>query len=97
MTTRINYNHLASKADYTSLNRKLESLKSVEAPKTRAHVADLLKPLLNNLRELRAKGWTYGQLASQLNADGMPVKESTLREYLFAQAKRDRKQSVLKT
>lgn len=97
MTPKINYDQIASKTDYTSLNRKLESLKLVEAPKTRKRVADALKPLLDNLRELREKGWTYGQLASQLNAAGMPVKESTLREYLFAQGKRERRQSILKT
>jgi len=97
MTAQINYDQLALKTDYASLNRKLESLKSLEVPKSRKRVADLLKPLLDNLRELRAKGWTYGQLASQLNAAGLPIKESTLREYLFAQAKRDRKLSVLKT
>lgn len=97
MTPQINYDQIASKTDYTSLNRKLESLKLLEATKTRKRVADALKPLLENLRDLRAKGWTYGQLASQLNAAGMPIKESTLREYLFAQAKRDRKASVVKT
>lgn len=97
MTTRINYDHLASNIDYSSLNLKLELLKSEEPPKTRIRVADLLKPLLGNLRDLRAKGWTYAQLADVLKPAGLVIKESTLREYLISQNKRDRKQPILKT
>lgn len=97
MTTRINYDHFASNIDYSSLNLKLELLKSEEPPKTRLQVSDLLKPLFGNLRDLRAKGWTYAQLANALKTTGPVIKESTLREYLVSQGKRDRKQTILKT
>ena len=82
MSERTDYSTIAERIDYTKLERKLEQLREKEPPKKRKSVGDVLAPVREKLTELHAKGWTYAQLAEELNASGLPVKVGTLREYL---------------
>jgi hypothetical protein len=91
MTTRVDYTQIAAKLDYAALEQKLEQLRKRSPAKKRKRVGDVLAPVQPKLRELHARGWTYELLAHELNAAGVPVKPSTLREYLAApKPKRDR-------
>lgn len=82
MSTRTNYDQLADQIDYTKLDKKLEQMRGQEPPKKRKRAADLLAPVREKLLELHGKGWTYDQLAQELNEAGLPVKVATLRAYL---------------
>ena len=82
MSTRTNYDQIAGKIDYAKLEKKLEQLREQEPPKKRKRAADLLAPVREKLLELRGNGWTYEQLAQELNEAGLPVKVATLRSYL---------------
>ena len=86
MTTnpRTDYAQIAAQLNYAALDKKLEQLRDTPPPKKRKQVADLLAPVETRLRELRAKGWTYEQLAKKLNEFGLPVKPSALRDHLAA-------------
>ena len=91
MSTRVDYTEVAAKLDYTALEQKLEQLRKQSPQKKRKHVGDVLAPIQAKLRDLHARGWTYDLLAYELNAAGVPVKPSTLREYLATpRAKRTR-------
>jgi ribosome-binding protein aMBF1 (putative translation factor) len=79
---RIDYGQLAAKLNYAALDQKLGQLREQEPPKKRKQIGDVLAPVAARLRELRAKGWTYEQLAKELNDFGLPVKPSALRDYL---------------
>lgn len=94
MNTRIDYTELAAKLNYSVLDKKLEQLREVAPPKKRKQIADVLAPVAGKLRELRAKGWTYEQLARELTGAGLPVKASALRDHLGGKAKRGRKRGV---
>ena len=82
MSERTNYGAIAEKVDYTKLEKKLEQLRDQEPPKKRKSAGDVLAPVRDKLAELHAAGWTYEQLAAELNSAGMPVKVGTLRECL---------------
>jgi hypothetical protein len=82
MSDRTNYGTIAEKIDYTKLEKKLEQLREQEPPKKRKSAGDVLAPVRDKLTELHANGWTYAQLAEELNSAGLPVKVGTLREYL---------------
>jgi hypothetical protein len=82
MSDRTNYGTIAEKIDYTKLEKKLEQLREQEPPKKRKSAGDVLAPVRDKLAELHAAGWTYAQLAAELNSAGMPVKVGTLRECL---------------
>lgn len=82
MTTRIDYTALAAKLNYAHLEKKLEQLDTIAPPKKRKQVGDVLAPVAEKLRELRAKGWSYEQLAKELTDAGLPVKPSALRDHL---------------
>lgn len=94
MNTRTNYTELAAKLNYTALEKKLEQLREVAPPKKRKQVGDVLAPVAAKLRELRAKGWTYEQLAQELTAAGLPVKPSALRDHLATKPRRGSKRSA---
>jgi len=79
---RIDYTELAAQLNYAALERKLAQLGEQEPPKKRKLVRDVLAPVAARLRELHAKGWTYEQLAKELNDFGLPLKPATLRDYL---------------
>lgn len=79
---RIDYGQLAAKLNYAALDKKLEQLREQEPPKKRKQIGDVLAPVKARLLELRAKGWTYEQLAKELNDFGLPVKPAALRDYL---------------
>ena len=79
---RIDYGQLAAKLNYAALGQKLEQLRAQEPPKKRKQLGDALAPVEVRLRELRAKGWTYEQLAKELNDFGLPVRPAALRDYL---------------
>ena len=79
---RIDYGQLAAKLDYAALDKKLEQLREQQPSKKRKQIADVLAPVEARLRDLRAKGWTYEQLAKELNDFGLPVKSAALRDYL---------------
>ena len=81
---RIDYGQLAAKLNYAALDQKLEQLREQKPPKKRKQIGDVLAPVAARLRELRAKGWTYEQLAKELNDFGLPVKPAALRDYLTA-------------
>jgi len=81
---RIDYGQLAAKLNYAALDQKLGQLREQEPPKKRKQIGDILVPVEARLRELRAKGWTYEQLAKELNDFGLPVKPAALRDYLTA-------------
>jgi hypothetical protein len=82
MSERTDYGTVAEKIDYTKLEKKLEGLREQEPPKKRKSAGDVLAPVRDKLAELHAAGWTYAQLAEELNGAGLPVKVGTLREYL---------------
>ena len=95
---RIDYGQLAAKLNYAELDQKLEQLREQSPPKKRKQIGDALAPVEARLRELRAKGWTYEQLAKELNDFGLPVKSAALRDYLIARkgrtSSRNNKQAV---
>jgi hypothetical protein len=91
MTTRTDYHQIAAKLNYSTLEKKLEALRTQEPPKEKKHVADLLAPITDKLRELRVKGWTYNQLTRELNEAGLPVKVSSLRAHLGTRARRSKR------
>ena len=82
MSARTNYDQLAEKIDYAKLDKKLEQLREQEPPKKRKRAADLLAPMREKLLTLHGQGWTYEQLAQELEGAGLPVKVATLRGYL---------------
>jgi hypothetical protein len=82
MTTRTNYGELATKLDYTVLEKKLSQLAEREPPKTRKTAADLLEPLRERLLVLHRKGWSSGQLVEELKTAGVPVSPARFRECL---------------
>jgi hypothetical protein len=90
MTTRIQYHQIAAKLDYTQLKQKLVLLQNQTPPKTRKSSADVLAPLTDQLRMLRARGWSYAQIAKELGEAGLPIKPSRLRQHLGARTKRAR-------
>ena len=81
---RIDYGQLAAKLNYAALDQKLGQLREQVPPKKRKQIGEVLAPVEARLRELRAKGWTYEQLAKELNDFGLPVKPAALRDYLTA-------------
>lgn len=82
MSTRTDYNQIAEKLNYSAIETKLSQMANQEPPKKRKKASDLLAPIAGKLKELHGKGWTYDQIAKELGAMGLPVKASTLREYL---------------
>jgi hypothetical protein len=82
MTTRTNYNQIAAKLNRTTIENRLEQMRSSPPPKTRKGAADLLAPFFKQITELREKGWTYAQLAKELSDAGLPVKTGALRLHL---------------
>ena len=82
MKERTDYTAAAERIDYTKLEKKLDELREEAPPKKRKSAGDVLEPVREKLLELRAKGWTYAQLAAELNGAGVPVKVGTLRHYL---------------
>jgi hypothetical protein len=94
MTTRTDYQQIAAKLNYSTLEKTLETLRTQEPPKERKCVADVLAPITDKLRELRTKGWTYAQLTKELNDAGLPVKVSSLRAHLGTKTKRSKRGSI---
>jgi hypothetical protein len=82
MSTRTDYAEAADRIDYQKLDKRLDQLREQLPPKKRKRAADLLAPVRGKLLELHGKGWTYEQLAQELNGSGLPVKAGTLRDYL---------------
>jgi hypothetical protein len=82
MSTRTDYNQIAEKLNYSAIETKLSQMANQEPPKKRKKASDLLAPIAGRLKELHGKGWTYEQIAKELAGMGLPVKASTLREYL---------------
>ena len=91
MNARTDYDQLAGKIDLTKLDKKLDQLREQEPPKRRKCVAGLLDPMRDKLLELHDKGWTYKQLAEELHDGGLPVKVTTLRNYLSGRAHKGKK------
>jgi len=87
MSTRTDYHQIATKLNYAALDKKLDQLRSQPPPKTRKGVADVLAPIAGRLSELRAKGWSYPQLARELSEAGLPMKVSALRAHLSSKAR----------
>ena len=98
MNPRIDYTQVAARLNYVALEKKLDQLGTQPPPKKRRHIGDVLAPIAEKLRELRAQGWTYEQLARELTDAGLPVKPSALRDHLAAKkpkaARRGRQRSV---
>jgi len=88
------YHQIASKLNYSTLEKKLEQMRTQTPPKTRKRVADVLAPIADRVLELLAKGWTYAQLAQELSDIGLPVKASTLRRHFGRMVKRRNKRIV---
>ena len=82
MSKRIDYEQIAAKLDYATLNKKLEQLASAEPPKNRKTAVDLLEPLRERLLALQRKGWSNQELADELKTAGVPVNAARLRECL---------------
>lgn len=82
MSTRIDYTEVAAKVDYSAVEKKLEELGQRERPKRRKTAGDMLEPLRERLLALHRKGWSSGQLASELKAAGVPIGPACLRECL---------------
>jgi hypothetical protein len=82
MSKRIDYEQIAAKLDYATLDKKLEQLAQREPPKNRKTAVDLLEPLRERILALQRKGWSSQQLAEELKAAGVPVNPARLRECL---------------
>ena len=82
MSKRIDYEQIAAKLDYPTLDKKLEQLAQHEPPKSRKTAVDLLEPLRERLLALQRKGWSSKQLVDELKAAGVPVSPARLRECL---------------
>jgi hypothetical protein len=82
MSKRIDYEQIAAKLDYPTLDRKLEQLAQHAPPKNRKTAVDLLEPLRGRLLALQRNGWSSRQLADELKAAGVPVSPARLRECL---------------
>ena len=82
MSKRIDYEQIAAKLDYPTLDKKLEQLAQREPPKSRKTAVDLLEPLRERLLALQRKGWSSKQLVDELKAAGVPVSPARLRECL---------------
>ena len=82
MSERTNYGAVAERLDYAKLERKLDQLQDRPPPKKRKRASDVLEPVREKLVTLHANGWSYEQLAAELNEAGLPVKVGTLRDYL---------------
>jgi hypothetical protein len=82
MSKRIDYEQIAAKLDYPTLDRKLEQLAQHAPPKNRKTAVDLLEPLRGRLLALQRKGWSSKQLVDELKAAGVPVSPARLRECL---------------
>jgi hypothetical protein len=82
MSKRIDYEQIAAKLDYPTLDKKLEQLAQREPPKNRKTAVDLLEPLRERLLALQRKGWSSKQLVDELKAAGVPVSPARLRECL---------------
>jgi hypothetical protein len=82
MKERTDYTAAAERIDYTKLEKRLDELREEVPSKKRKSARDVLEPVREKLLELRAKGWTYAQLAAELNGAGVPVKVGTLRAHL---------------
>ena len=82
MSKRIDYEQIAAKLDYTTLEKKLALLAEREPPKNRKTAADLLEPLREKLLALQRKGWSSQQLADELKSAGVPVSPARVREVL---------------
>ena len=80
MSNRIDYEQIAAKLDYATLDKKLEQLAQREPPKKRKTAGDVLEPLRERLLALQHKGWSSAQLAAELKAAGIPVSPARLRE-----------------
>jgi hypothetical protein len=80
---RIDYTQLAAQLNYAALEEKLDQLRVMPPPKRRKKIADVLAPFEGRLRLLHAKGWTYDQLAKELNDFGLPVKPASLRDCII--------------
>ena len=82
MSTRIDYEQITAKLDYTALEKKLTQLAEREPPKHRKTAGDMLEPLRERLLALKRKGWSSKQLVEELKTAGMPVSPARLRECL---------------
>jgi len=82
MSKRIDYEQIAAKLDYATLDKKLEQLAQHAPPKNRRTAVDLLEPLRGRLLALQRKGWSSKQLVDELKAAGVPVSPARLRECL---------------
>jgi hypothetical protein len=82
MSKRIDYEQIAAKLDYPTLDKKLEQLAQHEPPKSRKTAVDLLEPLRERLLALQRKGWSSKQLVDELKAAGVPVSPARVRECL---------------
>ena len=82
MSKRIDYEQIAAKLDYPTLEKKLSQLAEREPPKSRKTAADLLEPLRERLLALQRKGWSSQQLADELKSAGVPVSPARVREAL---------------
>ncbi|MFZ1073509.1 MAG: hypothetical protein WAO21_08760 [Verrucomicrobiia bacterium] len=80
MSNRIDYEQIAAKLDYATLDKKLEQLAQREPPKKRKTAGDVLEPLRERLLALQRKGWSSAQLVDELKAAGIPVSPARLRE-----------------
>jgi hypothetical protein len=60
------YHQIASKLNYSTLEKKLEQLRTQTPPKTRKRVADVLAPIADRVRDLLAKGWTYRKRPAEI-------------------------------
>lgn len=96
MTERIDYTKIAEKVNYPALEKKLDELRHQPPPKKRKSAGDVLAPLTDKLRELRAKGWSNRQLVDELKNNGLTVTLTALREHLLSSEKK-RKNAGKKT
>ena len=80
MSTRIDYTKLSATLDYAAVEKKLVQLTQRDPPRKRKTVADVLEPLRERLLDLHSRGWRATELADELKAAGVPVREARLRE-----------------
>ena len=79
---RPDYSRIAAELNGAALDKTLEELTQRTPPRKRKRLADVLSPYTDKLLKLHGLGWTYRQLAEELEASGLPVSVGTLREYL---------------
>jgi|GEM_PF-4768567 len=82
MKTKINWNEIESKTDFTTMNEKLLAASGNGGLNRRKTAVHLLEKVKDALLKVRSEGASFSAIAIFLKEHGLPVSEPTIREYL---------------